>query len=76
MNDSRYGYLPYGIGQFLPAEGTPGSPQDIPDKPITTQIKEGLHNITPTLIFVGIATGAAFALGSGLIHRYVFKEKH
>lgn len=38
-------------------------------------IKSALGSITPTLILVGIATGAAFAIGSGLVHRYVFKER-
>ena len=33
------------------------------------------HAITPTLIVVGIATGAAFAIGSGLVSRYLFKDR-
>jgi hypothetical protein len=32
------------------------------------------HAITPTLLVVGIATGAAFAIGSGLVSKYLFKD--
>lgn len=34
----------------------------------------GLRSVTPTLIILGIATGASFAIGSGLVGRYVWKK--
>lgn len=37
-------------------------------------LKNGLKQITPTLLLVGIATGAAFAVGSALAS-YVIKHK-
>lgn len=33
-----------------------------------------LKKITPSLIILGIAGGAAMALGSGAVHRYVWKK--
>lgn len=46
------------------------------DQPITKEsLGDALKRITPTLIIVGIATGAAFAIGSGLIHKYLFKGR-
>lgn len=38
-----------------------------------SSFSQALRQITPTLLIVGIATGAAFALGSGLVSRYIFK---
>lgn len=34
-----------------------------------------LRKVTPTLLVVGIATGAAFAIGAGLINHFVFPPK-
>lgn len=38
-------------------------------------LEKGIKAITPTLIFVGIATGVAFALGSALAERYILKRR-
>ncbi len=35
-------------------------------------VKTAIKNVTPTLLVVGVATGAAFAIGSGLVGRYLF----
>lgn len=45
------------------------------DSALYRDLKTGLHRVTPTLILLGIVTGAAFAVGSGLIDRYVFTKK-
>lgn len=37
--------------------------------------KAGLKAVTPTLLIVGIFTGAAFAIGSGLVSRYLFSTQ-
>lgn len=46
---------------------------------LTTQVQEGvqagLKSITPQFIIIGILTGAAFAIGAGLINHYVFADK-
>lgn len=34
-----------------------------------------LRQLTPSLLVVGIATGAAFAIGSGLVSHYLFPRK-
>ena len=38
-------------------------------------IREALARVTPTLLIVGIATGAAFAIGSGLVSRLIFRSR-
>lgn len=38
------------------------------------EMKNALHGITPSLLILGIAGGAAFAIGSGLVSRYLFKD--
>lgn len=44
------------------------------------QIKSGLRQVTPTLLLVTIATGFAFAIGSGLGHavtqRYITSSRN
>ena len=57
-------------GTELTAEQKQEESQALSDK-----LLAGLKSITPTLLIVGVVTGAAFALGSGLVHRYVFKNK-
>jgi hypothetical protein len=57
----------YRIGQLEPKK---------PEQSFTlSELGSAIKNITPTLIIVGIATGAAFAIGSGLVTRYLFKGK-
>ena len=58
------------FGQAI--QETPAPPAQ---EPLTlSNLGKALGQITPTLLVVGIATGAAFAIGSGLVSRYVFKE--
>jgi len=38
-------------------------------------VKAALGKITPTLLLMGIATGAAFAIGGGLVSRFVFRDR-
>lgn len=38
-------------------------------------LKKALHQATPTLIAGAIITGAAFAIGSGLVSRYLFPPR-
>ena len=40
-----------------------------------SELGNAVKQITPTLIIIGIATGAAFAIGSGLVTRYLFKGR-
>ncbi len=40
-----------------------------------SDIKTAITHVTPTLLIVGIATGAAFAVGSGLVHHFLFKGR-
>lgn len=53
------------VGQLEPKE----------EKFTLQDLGKAIKNVTPTLLIVGIATGAAFAIGSGLVHRYLFKNK-
>ena len=51
---------------------TPGVEQS--DARFLDRVRAGLRGITPELIIGGIITGAAFAVGAGLVSRYVFGE--
>jgi hypothetical protein len=55
----------------------PLAPDPPPAPPVNTftlaDLKSALHQITPTILVVGIATGAAFAIGSKLVDRYIFR---
>lgn len=86
----RYAYAPSRVGQPPPPEPPPAPPPASPAPPpspmpsseivdraeanLIDSIREGLSRITPALILVGIATGAAFAVGSGLVSRYVWRD--
>ena len=59
-------YRPLVIGQQDPA---PAETFTIDD------LAKAVHKVTPSLLILGIATGAAFAIGSGLAHRYFFNNK-
>lgn len=37
-------------------------------------LQEGLSNVTPALVILGIAAGAAAALGSGAVNRFIWKK--
>lgn len=66
----RYAYPFARIGQadlVLPTKEEPEAPPET--------LGAALAKITPTLLIVGIATGAAFAIGSGLINRYFFRGR-
>lgn len=78
-----YGYVR--VGQMLhplPAfQAIDGEAPDNGDKAkaqqaqMDTSFTAALKQITPTLLLVGIATGAAFAIGSSLVSRYLFRGK-
>lgn len=34
-----------------------------------------VRKITPAMVVVGVATGAAFAIGSGLVARFLFRPR-
>ena len=61
------------IGQAPPGEMTPAEEQRFVDR-----LNAGLREITPALLLVGIATGFAYAVGSGLgsafVERYIFSR--
>ena len=61
--------LPWQIGaEPAPAAGI--------EKDLTKDdFQSALRQLTPSLLIVGIATGAAFAIGSGLVSRYLFTKK-
>lgn len=59
------------IGQAPPVPEQPVQPQPQP-APQDQGFRGALMQVTPTLLVVGVATGAAFAIGSGLVSRYLF----
>jgi hypothetical protein len=64
------------IGQTEPAGANAAQPPNAPDVTFTlTGLGAALRSVTPTLIVVGIFTGAAFALGSGIVGRYVLSDR-
>lgn len=69
------------IGQLTPFQPAP-LPQATPeeqDQRFLTQLGQALRQITPGMILGGIATGFAFAIGSGLgaafVDRYIFSPR-
>lgn len=71
------------FGAMAPFEPTPPAPAPTPaptppapkdDSLLGNIFGDALRQVTPTLLLVGIATGAAFAIGSGLVSRYVFSD--
>lgn len=65
---------PFWIVGALPPPG--GEPVPAGAETFTLgDMKQALSRVTPTLLFVGIATGAAFAIGGGLVSRFVFRDK-
>lgn len=66
------------FGQAIPTNGDPQPPSPGPapsDRGVLESTGDALKQITPSLIVLGVAAGAAFALGSGLVHRYLFKSR-
>lgn len=74
----RAGY-PYpfnvAIGQAIPTAADPVPPQPPNNGGVIQQTGDALRNITPALLILGVAGGAAFAIGSGLVHRYFFNGR-
>ena len=62
------------IGQAPPDAMTPAEQQRFVDR-----LSAGLREVTPALLLVGIATGFAYAVGSGLgmafVERYIFGSR-
>ena len=67
-----------------PAQQEPQPQQPLPPTPAEQQNlidrwKEGLRQVTPTLLLVGAASGFAFAVGSGLgsafVERYILGRR-
>ena len=65
----RQGYLipPFVIGQADPAP-TPAQQQETFT---IDNLAKAIRQVTPSLLVVGIATGASFAIGSYLVSRYI-----
>lgn len=66
---------PMAFGAMVPAPPpAPGpAPLDDPAETFTlADLGKAIKHITPTLLLVGIATGAAFAIGSGLVSHFLF----
>lgn len=54
------------------ANGVP-PPKTEREKEQEGAIRSAIKQVTPTLILVGVITGASFAIGSGLVSRYLFR---
>lgn len=61
---------PWSIGA-LPAMAAPANGEQV----AKDDFRSALRQLTPSLLVVGIATGAAFAIGSGLVSHYLFPRK-
>lgn len=59
------------IGWATGSAPTP-APADTTVTVETDSVLGALKKITPTLLIVGVATGAAFALGGGLVSHFLF----
>jgi hypothetical protein len=59
------------VGDAAPS---PQAPSAGTEEPALTTLGDALKRITWPLLLVGAATGAAFALGSGLVHKIFFSE--
>ena len=68
----RQGYLvpPIVVGQADRAQ-TPAQQQEAFT---IANVAKAITQVTPTLVIVGIATGASFALGSYLVSRFIVGE--
>ena len=58
------------VGATIPPPPTPASPESF-----MADLAKGLKGVTPSLLIIGITAGAAFAIGSGLVGRYLFRGK-
>jgi len=70
----------YDPNRLVPYNAMFGQEAPAPAPPAETQTNEetllgALRKITPTLLVVGVATGAAFAIGGGLVSRLVFRSR-
>ncbi len=61
------------IGAALP-QPTPAPGEEATDPFTKADLQKATRTITLTLIFGAVVAGATFAIGSGLVSRYVFKE--
>lgn len=60
----------FGQTQAAPDSAPPPTHED----PSPETLLDALKKITPTLLVVGVATGAAFAIGGGLVNRFFFRR--
>jgi hypothetical protein len=60
------------IGAY-PQQAPPADPP--PESFTLDDIHNALKRVTPSLLLIGIATGAAFAIGAGLVSRLIFNER-
>jgi len=66
---------PMAFGAMVQAPPLPPGPAPLDDPAETftlADLGKAIKHITPTLLLVGIATGAAFAIGSGLVSHFLF----
>lgn len=59
------------VGAITPT----GSQEPQPVQNSDETLMGGLRRITPALILGGIVTGAAFAIGSGIVAKYLFSPR-
>jgi hypothetical protein len=69
---SYYEYEPIGVAPSTQAPPlTVAEQQASLVEDVSHGVVSGILRVTPTLILVAIATGASFAIGSYLAHRYI-----
>lgn len=71
---------PFAVGEPHPLSAAPGPapPAPTPAQMVTQDqdtFLAALKKVTPTLLVVGIATGAAFAIGGGIVSHFVFAKR-
>lgn len=80
MMNHAYGYglpvppltpLAARIGQARPTPTRAQTEQQQAEAFTIANVARAITQVTPTLVIVGIATGASFAIGSYLVSRYV-----
>lgn len=71
MNVPPRRYALVQIGQTAP----PPPPQAEERRAAFAALGDAVRQVTPTLLIVGIATGAAFAIGSELVHLFLFPKR-
>jgi len=69
----RYRSLVGQSPRVLPTEADPSAPAESPLS--AEEFGKAFRQITPSLVLVGVATGAAFAIGSALASRYFLSPR-